>query len=708
MNPSVSLSVVEARTRDVGRGVARVDPDSMLALGLEAGDLVSVTGSRAAPARVLPTFPDLRGQDVVQIDGLTRHNAGAGLGESVALRPCASAPAESVVVRPLSPLQAEEAEHVAELLDGLVVQKGDRVRATLFGSRWVELEVLRTRPRSVVVVNPATSLTVEPAASPETDAAEPEPRAPGHTYEDIGGLGDQLDRIREMIELPLRNPAVFAHLGISPPKGVLMHGPPGTGKTLIARALAGETDSTFFTVNGPEIIHKFYGESEAHLRKIFEEASSKAPSIIFLDEMDAIAPQRERSGGDVEKRVVAQLLALMDGLDQRGRVVVIGATNIPDALDPALRRPGRFDRELEIPVPDRHGRLEILEIHTRGMPLCDDVDLRELSEITHGFVGADLQGLCREAAMICLRSVLVDLDRGGSLTAEQRQSLQVSMDDFRGALQRVEASAVRGIFSQVPTVGFSDIGGLSEAKKALTEAVIWPLKHRATFEAARLKPPKGLLLSGPPGTGKTLLAKALARESGVNFIPVKGPELMSMFVGESERGVREVFKKARQAAPCILFLDEIDALVPRRGRNDTGAAERVVGQFLTEVDGIEELQGVFVLAATNRPDMVDPAVKRAGRLESHLEIGLPDLAALREIVAVHTKGRPLAPDVDLEAVAAQCVGKTGAEVELVCRRATYLAVQTAIEGHETEGEPGAGPVEITAQHFAAVLEPSQG
>lgn len=708
MSVSLQLTVAEARSRDVGRGVARIDPDALSTLGLSIGDLVLLEGKRVAPARVMPTFADQRGQGLVQIDGLLRHNVQSKLGEPVVLRPGRGVPATQVVVKPLGKLSSpREEEHVAQLLDGLPLQAGDRIRATLFGSRWVDFEVVSTRPRGLVLVHPTTALRIDkPPRAQSKEESGAEGGSQGLTYEDIGGLGDQLDRIREMIELPLRNPDVFLHLGIAPPKGVLMHGPPGTGKTLIARALAGETDSQFFSVNGPEIIHKFYGESEAHLRKIFDEAAKKPPAIIFLDELDAIAPQRERAAGDVEKRVVAQLLALMDGLSKRGQVVVIGATNIPDALDPALRRPGRFDRELEIPVPDRHGRLEILEIHTRGMPLHDDVVLQELADITHGFVGADLQGLCREAAMICLRQVLPDLDRGDAqLTPEQQAALVVSMDHFRGALQRVEASAVRGIFSEVPKVGFDDVGGLDQAKRALTEAVIWPLTHRAYFEAARLSPPKGLLLSGPPGTGKTLLAKALAKESGVNFIPVKGPELMSKFVGESERGVREVFRKARQAAPCILFLDEIDALIPRRGAggSDGGASERVVGQFLTEVDGIEELQGVFLLAATNRPDRVDPAALRAGRLERHLEIGLPDEPALRSIYGVHTRGRPLADDVDLDALARASGGRSGADVAGICNRATYLAIREAIEAEERGTGAGPSEVRVTAAHFQRAL-----
>jgi transitional endoplasmic reticulum ATPase len=511
-------------------------------------------------------------------------------------------------------------------------------------------------------------------------------------YEDIGGLKPQMHRIREMIELPLRYPEVFERLGIDAPKGVLLHGPPGCGKTLIARAIAHETEAQFFAVSGPEIIHKFYGESEAHLRKVFDEATRQGPSIIFLDEIDAIAPRREQVAGEVEKRVVAQLLALMDGLNRRHNVIVIGATNIPNALDPALRRPGRFDREIAIPIPDRNGRLDILEIHSRGMPLKPDVDMSRLAEITHGFVGADLEALCREAAMICLRDILADLDFSlAKIPYERLARLEVRMDHFLTALREVEPSAIREVFVEVPNVRWSDVGGLARLKQRLVEAVEWPLRYAPLFEQAGVRPPKGILLSGPPGCGKTLLAKAIANESQVNFISVKGPALLSKYVGESERQVREVFRKARQAAPCIIFFDELDALMPSRGgaASDTPVTDRVLSQFLAELDGIEELKGVLVLGATNRLDRLDPAVLRPGRFDEVVEIPLPEEPERREIFEVHLRGKPVAPNVKISDLAAKSKGFSGAQIASVCNLAALRAVRRAVAlaGDSDTGKP---------------------
>jgi len=502
------------------------------------------------------------------------------------------------------------------------------------------------------------------------------------SYEDIGGLKPQLQRIREMIELPLRYPEVFKRLGIDAPKGVLLHGPPGCGKTLIARAIAHETEANFFSVNGPEVIHKFYGESEAHLRKIFEDATLKGPSIVFLDEIDAIAPRREKVVGDVEKRVVAQLLALMDGLTKRQNVIVIAATNIPNALDPAMRRPGRFDREISIPIPDRNGRLEVLEIHSRGMPLAQDVDMTHLADITHGFVGADLEALCREAAMVCLRGIMPDIDFAlTQIPYEQLAKLEVHMDDFLASLREVEPSAIREVFVEVPDVRWQDVGGLEEIKAHLIEAVQWPLKYPHLFEEAGIKPTKGILISGPPGCGKTLLAKAIANESGVNFISVKGPALLSKYVGESERGVREVFRKARQAAPCIIFFDEIDALVPVRSgsSSDSHVAERVLSQFLTEVDGIEELKGVLVLGATNRLDILDPAVLRPGRFDEVVEIPIPNEEDRKEIFEIHLRNKPLSPRIVLDDLVSKTEGFSGADIAGACHKAALTALRRVVE-----------------------------
>jgi transitional endoplasmic reticulum ATPase len=531
------------------------------------------------------------------------------------------------------------------------------------------------------------------------------------SYEDIGGLRREVQRVREIVELPLRFPEVFARLGIDAPKGVMLYGPPGCGKTLIARAVAHETDVRFFSINGPEIIGKFYGESESHLRAIFEQASKQAPSIIFIDEIDAIAPKREDLGGEkqVERRVVAQLLSLMDGLKSREHVIVIAATNIPNAIDPALRRPGRFDREIVIPIPDRHGRLEILEIHSRGMPLAKDVDLKQLADITHGFVGADLESLCREAAMICVRRILPEIDFAqATLPYDSLMKLEICKGDFLAALRDVEPSALREVFVEVPSTTWEDVGGLERAKHMLREALEWPLQYAGLFEAAGVRPLKGILLSGPPGCGKTLLAQAAASAIQVNFISVKGPALLSKYVGESERGVREVFRKAKQAAPCLVFFDEIDALVPRRGGggSDSNVSERVVGQFLAELDGVEKLTGVLILAATNRRDIVDPALLRPGRFDVVLEIPPPDEQDRLAILRIQTRGRPVSPEVNLEALAANTAGRTGADLGAICHGAALNAIRERVEESSgaNQDPPEVRPLLIQPRHFEAALK----
>lgn len=702
---ALKLKVTEALSKDVGRAYARMGPEDLEKLQVAIGDIVEVVGKRTTVCKAMPAYKELRGRSRMQLDGISRENAGAGIDDFVQVKKIACRPAERVVLIPITITPAERDLHyIGSLLDGLPVLEGDRIRATLFGSRTADFKVGALTPRGPVLINPTTTLVIGKAGAPETVRA-------AVSYEDVGGLKPQLQRIREMIELPLRYPELFERLGIDAPKGVLLHGPPGCGKTLIARTIAHETEANFFSVSGPEVVHKFYGESEAHLRKIFEEAGRKGPSIIFIDEIDSIAPRRENVVGDVEKRVVATLLALMDGLNKRQNVIVIAATNIPNALDPALRRPGRFDREIGIPIPDRHGRLDILEIHSRGMPLAEDVDMGHLAEITHGFVGADLEALCREAAMICLRRLMPDIDYGlATIPYEQLAQLEVHMDDFLAALREVEPSAIREVFVEVPDVRWEDVGGLTAVKARLKEAVEWPLKYAHIFKKAGIKPPKGILLSGPPGCGKTLLAKAIATESRVNFLSVKGPALMSKYVGESERGVREIFKTARQAAPCIIFLDETEALLPARGvgGGDSHVSERVLSQFLAELDGIEELKGVLVLGATNRLDMMDAAVLRPGRFDAIVEIPLADEADRREIFAVHLRGKPLAKGVSAKQLAAKSEGLSGAEIAGVCNQAALAAVRRAVAAELAQEGAGEAKVLIQSADLEEALEEMMG
>lgn len=704
-NVTLKLKVTEALGKDMGRALARMDPEDLEKLQIAIGDIVEVTGKRKTVCKALPAYKESRGQSRVQLDGLTRENAGAGLDETVSVSKTVHRPAEQVMLTPTNITPADrDLKYIGSLLDGLPVLTGDRIRANLFGSRSASFKVESTAPKGPVVINPTTQLVV--GKGKVEDAGGPRELS----YEDIGGLKPQLQRIREMIELPLRFPEVFERLGIDPPKGVLLYGPPGCGKTLIARAIAHETEANFYSVSGPEVIHKFYGESEAHLRKIFEEASRKGPSIIFIDEIDAVAPKREQVVGDVEKRVVAQLLALMDGLNRRQNVIVIAATNIPNALDPALRRPGRFDREISIPIPDRRGRLEILEIYSRGMPLAQDVNMTHLADITHGFVGADLEALCREAAMICLRRIMTEFDFGlAGIPYEQLAKLEVHMEDFLGALREVEPSAIREVFVEVPNVRWEDVGGLETVKERLIEAVEWPLNYPHLFEKAGVRPPKGILLTGPPGCGKTMLAKAVATESQVNFISVKGPALLSKYVGESERGIREVFHKARQAAPCIVFFDEIDALVPARGEgsSDAHVAERVLSQFLVELDGMEELKGVLILGATNRPDMLDPAILRPGRFDQVVEIPLPDEEGRAEIFKIHLALKPLEPGIQTRDLASRTEGFTGADIASVCNKGALMAVRRAVEAGKglTSGEV---ELFILAEDLETTLEELKG
>ncbi len=743
----VYLKVAEAYHRDVGRGIARVDPEVMEKLGLQSGDVVEIIGKNRVPAIVWPGYPEDRGKGVIRIDGSIRSNAGVGIDDRVKIRKVTAKTAEKIVLAPTEPIRLMGGEaYLLRILEGRPVIRGQKIRVEVFG-HVLTFVITSTKPGGVVIVSRSTNIELK-----EKPVEEVKRQVPSVTYEDIGGLKRELRLVREMIELPLRHPELFQRLGIDPPKGVLLYGPPGTGKTLIAKAVANEVDAHFIPISGPEIMSKYYGESEQRLREIFEEAKENAPSIIFIDEIDSIAPKREEVTGEVERRVVAQLLALMDGLEERGQVIVIGATNRIEAVDPALRRPGRFDREIEIGVPDRDGRYEILQIHTRNMPLEPDYslefilpalealkenlkengderyrdieffieevkdlekkeeikkaidslmpeDIREelnrevikamlryIADQTHGFVGADIEALCKEAAMKALRRILPEIDLNeDEIPPEVLESLKVKMDDFKESLKEIEPSAMREVLVEVPKVTWKDVGGLEDVKREIIEAVEWPLRFPEKFKKFGIKPPKGVLLYGPPGTGKTLIAKAVANESEANFISVKGSELLSKWLGESEKAVRKIFRKARQVAPCIIFFDEIDAIAQMRGIDEgSRAVERVVNQLLTEMDGLEELDGVIVIGATNRPDILDPAMLRPGRFDRLVYVRPPDKLSRYAIFKIHTRDMPLAEDVDLEELAAITEGYVGADIEAICREAVMLALREDINAEKVE------------------------
>jgi transitional endoplasmic reticulum ATPase len=702
---TLELRVAEALTRDVGRGIARIDPEIVSNMGWVSGDALEIEGKRKAYALLWPAPSSDAGRSVIRIDGLIRSNAEVGIDDKVKVRKTDAKLAESITLAPTEPLRITGGEeYLAQFLGGRVLARGDIVALSVMNRR-IDLAVTKTVPSTgAVIVDENTNIEI----SDEVARPDQLRSVPRITYEDIGGLRNEVVKVREMIELPMKHPELFERLGIEAPKGVLLFGPPGTGKTLLAKAVANETNAHFISISGPEIMGKFYGESEERLRQIFEDAQKNAPSIIFIDEIDSIAPKREEVTGEVEKRVVAQLLALMDGMEARGKVVVIAATNRPNAIDPALRRPGRFDREIDIGVPDQQGRLEILQIHTRGMPMTEDVDLQKLASSTHGFVGADLAALAKEAGIRALRRVLPEIDlEKKSVPADVLNKINVTMSDFQNALTEVEPSAMREVLVEVPNIHWSDIGGLKEAKQQLEESVEWPLKFRDVFDYAHTKPPKGILLYGPPGTGKTLLAKAAANESEANFISIKGPELLSKWVGESERGVREVFHKARQAAPSIIFVDELDALVPTRGAGfgDSQVTERVISQILTELDGLEELRDVVVIGATNRPDMIDPALLRPGRFGKMIYIPIPDLEARKEIFRIHLKGRPLGPDIRIDELASRTEGYSGAEIEGVADTASMLAIRQYIEKYKDnkEAKGKLDQLKVTKAHFEEAL-----
>src|SRR5438094_4320440 len=638
------LRVAEAKPADAGRGIVRIDPEVMKILELKEGDIVLIEGAKSTAAGVRRGYPEDANRGVIRMDGMQRRNAGVGIDDKVGLRKALARPAEKVSLAPTEAIRIMGGEqYMAQVLQGRAITRGDVISVSVMGRKF-EFVVTSFAPGAdAVLVEAETEIKIA-----EKPMKEEEAKVPKVDYEDIGGLGSEVRKVREMIELPLRHPELFERLGVEAPKGVLLHGPPGTGKTLLAKAVASETNANFYSIGGPEIMSKFYGESEQRLREIFKEAQENAPSIIFIDGIDSIAPKREEVTGEVEKRVVSQLLSVMDGLQSRGKVVVIGATNRINSIDPALRRHGRFDREIEIGVPDRDGRLEILQIHTRGMPLREDVDLKRLADVTHGFVGADLEALAKEAAIRALRRILPEINlEAENIPAEVLNKIIVRMSDFQEALKEVEPSAMREVLVEVPDIKCEDIDGREGVKEELREAIEWPLKYPELFAQMNAVPPKGLLLYGPPGTGKTLLAKAVAHESEANFISVKGPELLNKFVGESEKAIREVFRKSRQASPCIIFFDEIDYMAPIRGSGsgDSNVTERVISQFLTEMDGLEELRNVVIIAATNRPDIVDPALLRPGRFDRILLVPPPDLEARKQIFRIHTKKTPLADDV---------------------------------------------------------------
>src|SRR5881296_3191899 len=693
---TLSLKVLEAYTRDVGRGVARIDYDSMDSLSASTGDVIEIRGKRRTVAKCLPLYPSDEGKGIVRVDGLVRNNAGVAIGDTVIVRKIKAVPAEKVIVAPLEAIPPIDERYLADALESVPLIKGDNVMVPYFGGR-LTFQVIGVTPAADAVL--VTQKTIFHIA----EKGETLRGVPQVTYEDIGGLKEEIQKVREMIELPLRHPEIFEKLGIEAPKGVLLYGPPGTGKTLLAKAVANESNAHFISISGPEIMSKFYGESEARLREIFKEAKEKSPSIIFIDEIDSIAPKREEVTGEVERRVVSQLLSLMDGLEARGKVIVIAATNRPNALDPALRRPGRFDREIEIRIPDKKGRYDILLIHTRNMPLSEDVNLEKISAISHGYVGADLEYLCKEAAMKCLRRLLPEINLADEkIPPETLSKLIVNGEDYQFALREVTPAGMREVYIEKPDIKWDEIGGLENVKHELQEAVEWPMKYPILYSKLGHRMPRGILLHGLSGTGKTLLAKAVATESEANFISIKGPELLSKWVGESERGIREIFRRARQASPCVIFFDEIDSIAPVRGiGGETAVTERVVSQLLTELDGIESLHGVVVLAATNRADMIDPALLRPGRFDKIVFVPMPDKAARLKILEIHSKDKPVGPDVDVPKVAELTEGFSGADTSSVINTAVSLVLHEYLAKYPTPEEAAkhASEAHVMMRHF---------
>ena len=698
----IKLRVGEARQRDVGRKIARIDRETMDKLGVSPGDFIEVIGPKGSDVvKVWQAYPEDEGAGLIRIDGMVRKRLGISPGDYVTVRPISVEPAVKVTIAPIGelPVYGDLSSYIKRQIIGNPVKRGDIIEVPLYGML-LRFAVISTQPSTIVYITEHTYIEVR------TEPVRPEVLGEGIpkvTWEDIGDLDEVKQKIREIVELPLKYPELFEHLGIEPPKGILLYGPPGTGKTLLAKALANEIGAYFVTINGPEIMSKFYGESEERLRKIFEEAQANAPAVIFIDEIDSIAPKREEVTGEVEKRVVAQLLTLMDGLKERGKVIVIGATNRPDALDPALRRPGRFDREIEIPPPDKRARREILAVHTRNMPLAEDVDLDKIADMTHGYTGADIAALVKEAAMNALRRFMkeegIEIEKGQPIPAEKLEKLKVTMDDFLTAMKNVQPSLIREVFVEVPSVHWDDIGGLEDVKQELREAIEWPMKYPHVFEKMGLEPPKGILLFGPPGTGKTLLAKAVATESGANFITVRGPEVLSKWVGESEKAIRQIFRRARMVAPAVVFFDEIDSIAGIRGSDPSGVIDRIVNQLLTELDGIQPLRRVVTIAATNRPDLLDPALLRPGRFDRLVYVPPPDYNARLQIFKVHTRKLPLAEDVNLDELARRTEGYTGADIAAVCREASLIALR---ERYRSTGTLDV--VKVGMEHFIKALE----
>ena len=729
-NSKISLIVQEADRNDVRPGYAKIHSDVMAKLGVDFGDFIKITGKRTGAAKVMRS--SVSGSGGIAIDGYTRQAAGAGIGDTVMVQKVVPKTASKITLQPISQsirLDSRTLEQAIlknyagrPITQGQIMTFGFQTKSedpfisgwggfSNYNTEYVDFAVSEVSPGEVAIIGSETTVNYKESVY-KGDAA-PKGKSVGNIhYEDIGGLGRELSLVREMIEYPLRHPEVFEKLGVEPPKGVLLYGPPGTGKTLIARAVANEAGAYFDTISGPEIISKYYGDSEEKLREIFQKAEENAPSIIFIDEIDSIAPKREDSKGEVERRVVAQLLSLMDGLKSRGKVIVIAATNLPDSIDPALRRGGRFDREIELGVPDKDGRREILNIHARNVPLSDNVKLEKYANTTHGFVGADLALLVKEAAMHALRRVFPGMNPDEEISAEKLENLRVTAEDFEAALKMVQPSAMREVLVEVPDISWDDIGGLNDVKEELQQAVEWPLKYSEVYKQFATKSPKGFLMFGPPGTGKTLLAKALANESECNFISVKGPELMSKWVGESEKGVREIFRKARLASPSIIFFDEIDSIVPRRGsyEGSSHVTESVVSQFLTELDGLEELKNVVVIGATNRPDMIDPALLRPGRLEQHIYVSPPDLEGRKQILDVYIKdiSSMLAEDVDLDDLVQKTEGFVGADIEALVREAKMVAIREFVKvmaGHPAaEITLAVSSVKVFRKHFDAALK----